>query len=126
MADEARSRDGQMPFSPAAGCLISFLIALIPVCLIFGAVWLMVREQITLKTGPVGEIRLWLVRQGTEQGVGLSTMHQVAGGEKSDYVCYRSVVHFLLWRSLAVERQSTYCECYEFEAGRWIFSGGCP
>ena len=126
VADEVRSKDGEMPFSPAVGCLISFLITLLPVCLIIGATVLVVREEITLKTSPVGEIRLWLVREGNEQGVGLSTMQRVAGGEKSDHVCYRSQVHFLLWRSLAVERQSTYCECYEFDGGRWTFSGACP
>lgn len=126
MAGELREEDQVMPFSPAVGCLISFLIVAIPVCLILGSAALLLRGELTLKTGPVSEIRLWVVREGVEQGVGLSTMQRVAGGDKTDFVCYRSEVHFLLWRSLAVERQSTYCECYEYELGRWTYSGECP
>lgn len=114
-----------MPFSPGVGCLISFLIAAIPVCLILGASALALRGELVANSGPVRKARLWVVREGAEQGLGLSTMEKVSGDEDSDFICYRTNVHFLLWKSLKVERQTSYCECYDFEAGHWQTDGGC-
>ncbi|MGD8553495.1 MAG: hypothetical protein PVH60_00560 [Anaerolineales bacterium] len=126
MEKELRNSEKQMPFSPAVGCLISFLLAAIPVCLIMGVFVLAVRNEIVLSLGPVREVRLWFVTEGQEQGLGISTMEKVSGEEDLGEVCYRSNVHFLLWRSLDIERQSLYCECYDLKDGVWGFVGDCP
>jgi hypothetical protein len=115
-----------MPFSPAVGCLVSFLIAAVPVCLILGVVALALRGEFTFDLGPVREARVWMVREGQEQGIGLSTMKRTAGSERSGEVCYQSSVHFLLWRSLRIERQADYCECYQLDPNGWQYAGKCP
>jgi hypothetical protein len=115
-----------MPFSPGVGCLISFLLAAIPVCFIMGVFVLAVQNEVVLNYGPVRELRLWVVREGTEQGLGISTMGRVSGREAAGEVCYRSNVHFLLWRSLDIERQAHYCECFALADGGWEFIRGCP
>jgi hypothetical protein len=122
---EGQRPDENMPFSPGVGCLISFLFAAIPVCLILGASALALRGELTVNLGPVRQARLWVIREGIEQGLGLSTMGKVSGDEDSGLVCYRTDVHFLLWKSLKVERQASYCECYDFDAGRWQIDGEC-
>jgi hypothetical protein len=122
---ENQRPDENMPFSPGVGCLISFLIAAIPVCLILGASALALRGELVVNSGPVRKARLWVVREGAEQGLGLSTMAKVSGDVDSGHICYRTNVHFLLWKSLKVERQASYCECYGFEAGSWQIDGDC-
>lgn len=115
-----------MPFSPGVGCLVSFFIAAVPVCLILFIVALALRGEFTFNLGPVREARIWMVREGQEQGIGLSTMKRTEGSERAGEVCYRSSVHFLLWRSLKIERQAGYCECYQLVAAGWQYTGECP
>lgn len=119
-------RDETMPFTPRVGCLISSFFAAIPVCLILGAVTLAMQGEFTFELGPVREARVWMIREGQEQGVGWSTMKRTTGNEVSNTVCYQTSVHFLLWKSLQVERQALYCESYRLDAGGWQYAGECP
>jgi hypothetical protein len=115
-----------MPFSPRVGCLISFLVVVLPVCLMLGVAALWIRGEFVLKLGPVQEVRVWLARQGPEQGLGYSSMKQVSECEASDRICYETEVNYLLWRSLELDRQATYCDCYELDSSTWVWVGVCP
>lgn len=126
MDNQSRKIEKPMPFSPAVGCLISFLLAVIPVCLILAAAALVVRGEIIFEASPLQQHRVWVVREGEEQGIGYSRMQRVSGREEQGRVCYRTLVGFLLWKSLQIERQAEYCDCFVRGPSGWESLGECP
>jgi hypothetical protein len=111
--------------SPALGCGLALLLALAggALCLGFGA--LLLRDQITLPGGGPAPGRLWLVREGNNQGLGLSTSRVVEGSRDGPRACVETRVRFLLWRSDGTSAPTAYCECFAREAEEWIPEGVC-
>lgn len=120
------SGEQALPFSPAAGCLISFLVAIIPACLLLTALALAVRGELTYRLGPVREWRVWLVREGSEQGLGYSNMTRAPAVEKPGEACFETHVYFILWKSMDIKRQAVYCDCFAQRSSGWALTGACP
>lgn len=109
----------------ALGVLVWAVLMLIPL-LLFA---LAVRGEISVTTGsaPEQRLRVWLIMDAAQRGVGIST---AAVYEMGSGVCVQTDVRFLLWQGQP-EAQQPYCECYERGAeGEWravsIASGVCP
>jgi hypothetical protein len=131
-AQEGRtSESGGAPASgkgipPAAGCALAVLLALIggAVCLGFGS--LLFRQQITLPGGGPTPGRIWLVREGGNRGLAISTGRVVRGSVDGPEACIETRVRFLLWQSDGTAAASDYCECFRLAGERWISEGQCP
>lgn len=126
MFEKNQQKEENLPFSPRVGCMISFVLIAIPVCLLIAVGALAARNELALNLGPVREARLWLVRKGPEQGIGFSFMGKESGTQPLGRVCYETKVHFLLWSSLQLQRQASYCDCYVLEGMDWELVGACP
>lgn len=107
------------------GCVVVWLAAMmIPFVLII----LAARGEIIIPTGgaPEQRIRLWLIMEPYERGVGLSRASVV---EVDDLTCVRTDVSFVLWEGEAAEGLS-YCECYARDGDQWnlqtVTEGICP
>jgi hypothetical protein len=93
------------------GCIIAlilwFVILLSPCFLIV----LAVQQEISISTGsaPGQQIRLWLVSEADQRGLGLSTGSVRQTGENA--ICMQTDVRFFLWSGSA--DPVNYCECYE-------------
>ena len=88
-----------------AGLILWFLALLAPCFLIM----LAVRGEITITTGSAPDqlLRIWLIQEAKERGVGISNTSVQRDGET---ICVQTNVNFVLWRG---EAQPThYCECY--------------
>ena len=91
------------------GCalLIWFLVLLSPCFIIV----LATQGQITISQGdlPGQEVRIWLVQEANERGVGISSTssYDHSNGE----ICVQTVVTYVLWQGLG--EPATYCDCYE-------------
>ncbi len=127
---EDRSGSGAVPrergLSPAAGCGILALVALLGgvACLVLGG--LLFRGDLRLPgAGPV-PTRLWLVREVENEGLAMSRGRLVSGSEAGPRACVETTVSFWLWRSDGTAVPSRYCECFETEAGEWMSAGDCP
>jgi hypothetical protein len=75
--------------------------------------------------GPVPG-RLWLVRDGGNEGLAVSRGRLVSGSEAGPRACVETTVSFWLWRSDGTAAPGRYCECFEVEAGEWVSTGDCP
>lgn len=109
MADH--EADPRMQRSPLRrpGCvaaLILWFIALLTPCFL---IMLAVRGEITITTGsaPDQQLRIWLIQEADERGIGISSAGVQQDGEA---VCVQTNVNFVLWRGKAQPTQ--YCECY--------------
>jgi hypothetical protein len=107
------------------GCVVVWLTAMmIPFVLII----LAARGEIIIPTGdaPDQRIRLWLIMEPYERGVGIS---RAAVIEVDDLSCVQTDVSFLLWEGQAEEGLS-YCECYSRSDDEWnlqtVAAGSCP
>ena len=87
------------------GLILWFVVLLTPCFLIM----LAVRGEISVTTGPAPEqrLRIWLIQEADQSGIGLSNASIQGGGES---LCVQTNVHFVLWRGEAQPTQ--YCECY--------------
>lgn len=109
-----------------AALVIWFAILLLP-CFIFT---LAMRGEITVSMGdmPDQALRIWLIMEIEQRGVGISTpsVHQGAEGA----ACLQTDVRYFLWQGEAAEPVA-YCECYTREDGaaNWSYvrtlQGGC-
>lgn len=92
------------------GCVIAlviwFLLLLSPCALIV----LASRGEISINTGsaPEQRIRIWMIQEARERGLGVSTADVFVLDE--DNICVQTNVSFLLWEGEAEPTQ--YCECY--------------
>jgi|SRR5690606_34885709 hypothetical protein len=110
------------------GCVIAliiwFLLLLSPCFMIV----LAVRGEFSITTGsaPEQRVRLWLIQEIGQSGIGLSNAEVRQTGE--DAICVQTNVQFLLWRGQAEPTQ--YCECYERAESEWqaasVEQGACP
>lgn len=112
-----------------AGCLVGlvvwFVILLTP-CAFF---LLATQEQITITLGAVPEqaLRIWLINEVKERGVGISWASVTAENETG--LCVQTDTRFILWMGKADD--ATFCACYtrQSPAAPWMpgraYSGAC-
>ena len=107
------------------GCVaVWFAAMMIPFALII----LAARGEIIIPTGdaPEQRIRLWLIMEPYERGLGIS---RAAIVEVDDLSCVQTDVSFLLWEGQAEDGVS-YCECYTRSGDDWaletVSEGSCP
>lgn len=87
--------------------VIWFVVLLLP-CM-FGL--LLTRGEIMITTGsaPNQTLRLWLISEADERGLGLSSA-SVYSGANNNELCVQTDVRYLLWAGRA--EPVGYCECY--------------
>jgi hypothetical protein len=112
------------------GCAIAVLVWAILMLIPFFLFLLALRGEITIDTGsaPEQRLRVWLIMDATQRGIGIST---ASASERADGdVCVQTEVRFILWQGRP-EASREYCECHQrTEAGQWVatglFEGACP
>ena len=95
------------------GCLIIwFLILLLP-C---GLIALAVRGEIVISQGeaPEQDLRIWLIMEIGERGIGVSTTSPFPGANNEE-ICIQTDVSYYLWEGQA--DPVSYCQCYQ--ADNW-------
>lgn len=115
------------------GCIlllvIWFMVLLLPCFMIV----LATQQQITISQGslPDQEIRIWLVMEQNQRGLGISsTSTHPAKGDNlpTDSLCLQTNVNYLLWQGKG--EASTYCECYAHDGDNYTplasYSQACP
>lgn len=88
------------------GLVIWFTLLLLP-CVLFT---LAVNQEIAIPTGdlPGQQVRIWLVMEVEQRGLGYSTASVTQRSETE--VCLTTDIGFLLWQGQA--EAARYCECY--------------
>lgn len=119
------SDDSRLPFSPATGCLVSVLIGLAAAGILTLAVSLASGREIRASFGELGEIRLWVVRDDWNEGIGVSRSVAVKYAPNSGEKCVETTVSFFLWRSGGSAENAEFCECYRKAGDAWLVSDGC-
>ena len=107
--------------------IIWFAVLLLPCLLVYVAT----TGEVALATGslPGQEVRLWLMTEDRDRGIGISTA-SVAGGSSATTACLQTDVRYLMWAGRG--ENSTYCECYTRSSAdaAWIaaesLQGACP
>ena len=112
--------------SPAVGCLSTVLVAVLATGLLLIILSVALRGEARFSKGDLGELRIWLIRESANQGLGLSTTRIVAGRESSGVVCIRTSARFLMIRSEQVIENVVFCDCYEKQGENWVAAGNCP
>ena len=94
------------------GLIIWFLILLTPCFMIA----LAAQGEIAIQTGgaPEQRIRLWLIQEADQSGIGISTPMTVT---RDQGICVETNVSFVLWRGQA--DATRYCECYVQVNDNW-------
>ena len=124
-SDSARS-SRRLSTPPALGCLGSIALGLLGVALFFAVLSLTTRGEIRIPRGELGEIRIWMIREGENQGLGRSSTRVIQGSERSGKACLQTKVGFLMMRSEEPPESLTYCECLIKEGDVWQSAGDCP
>ncbi len=105
------------------GLIIWFIVLLTPCFMII----LAAQGQIVIRTGSVPEqqIRIWLIQEANQSGIGISTPQTILLDEG---LCIATSVSFVLWRGEADSTQ--FCDCYDdTDVGLQFIStiqGSCP
>jgi hypothetical protein len=75
------------------------------------------RGEVSINTGsaPEQRIRLWMIQEARERGVGVSNGSITF--QNDTMVCVQTNVNFLLWQGEAEPIQ--YCECYTQADSGW-------
>ena len=115
------------------GCIIGLVFWGICLLLPLVAIALVIQNQIVIQhsDAPGHELRIWLVMEPRERGIGISnaSIHPGPGGDDSQ-VCVETNVSFVFWQGSA--NPTDYCECYTrpSEPGRYnslsTIQGVCP
>jgi hypothetical protein len=92
--------------------------------MVFAVGSLLATGELRLARGSLTETRVWLIREPSNEGLGLSTGRIVDGG--TGRVCVESRVRFFLWTSDAPPEPTEYCGCYERDGEGWREVGECP
>ena len=122
---ESNTASSELGISPAAGCLLSLFLGMTMVALFYLALTLAMRGELHLQRGALGGIRLWLVREEANQGLGISSTRVRSGSESQGQVCLETRVRFLLWQQSEEVDNPRYCECFQQLDERWELVGDC-
>lgn len=92
------------------GCflvLVLWCIILLSPCFL---VVLATQQEILIQTGelPGQSLRIWLVNEPRQRGIGISRPSIYA--EAENIICLQVDVNFLLW--MGSEKPNTYCDCF--------------
>jgi hypothetical protein len=111
--------------TPARGCAIGLLWGafMLALCLVAGS--LAVRGEFALRRGQPTELRVWLIRNEVNRGLGFSYSREVDRGQGEGNRCYLTRVRFLLWRSDGSAPGGEYCQCYGRTETGWVELGAC-
>ncbi len=95
------------------GIIIWFMLLLSP-CIV---VILASRGEVSISTGsaPEQHLRIWLVQEARQRGLGISTASVFEQDE--DAICVQTNVSFLMWQGEG--ESSAYCECYQQSDSGW-------
>lgn len=121
---ESQGRDAGV--SPACGCFSALLVAVVGASLLLIVLSVALRGEARFSKGDLGELRVWLIRESANQGLGLTTTRVVAGRESSGEVCIRTTARFLMVRSAQEIEDVVFCDCYEKQGETWAVVGDCP
>ena len=115
------------------GCVIGLVFWGVCLLLPLVAIALVVQNEIVINysDAPGHELRIWLVMEARERGIGISnaSIHTGPGGDDSQ-VCVETNVSFVFWQGSAIP--TGYCECYTrpSEPARYhplsTTQGACP
>ena len=125
-AQNTESQGRNVNFPPALGCLSALLIAVTAASLLLLVLSIALRGEARFSKGDLGELRVWLIRETANQGLGLSTTRIMAGRESSGEACIRTTARFLMVRSGQEIQSVVYCDCYEKQGETWVAVGDCP
>ncbi len=128
-SDPAQTTESQGRYagvSPACGCFAALLVAVVGASLLLIALSVALRGEARISKGDLGELRVWLIRESGNQGLGLSTTRVVAGRESEGEACVRTTARFLMVRSAQEVKDVAFCECYEKQGQTWVGAGDCP
>ena len=112
--------------SPATGCALLVLVALIGGIFCFGLGALLFRGEIRLPGAGPAQGRVWLVRERENQGLGISTSRLIGGSREGERASFETRVAFLLWKRDGTSQASQFCQCYERQGDAWLLAGDCP
>ena len=105
--------------------MISVLLAAVILCLGAAVFQVVFRGGLTVRTGQLREVRLWLVQNEDSQGLGFSNMKGVSGSQRSGQVCLETRVDFWLWSGSQQGLDTRYCECFSRVDSNWVSAGAC-
>jgi len=114
------SQGGRAGISPGVGCLSTILIAVAAASLLLIVLSVALRGEARFTKGDLGELRLWMIRESANQGLGLSTTRIISGSESSGEVCIRTSTRFLMIRTDQAIPNVTYSDCYEKRGESWV------
>lgn len=105
-----------------AGCIIGLVLWFLLLLAPCGLFYLATQGEIilTLNESPPQILRIWLVMEAQQRGVGFSRP-TVFADEASQTVCIQTEVSFLLWQGQGDDLASTYCDCYAQNDG-WVLA----
>lgn len=91
------------------GCVLGLLIwaVLIFMPCIIGILVTQGEINIGLGSAPGQNLRIWLIMEPDERGIGISSPSVQQNGNQ---ICVQTDVRYLLW--MGSEEPSTYCDCY--------------
>jgi hypothetical protein len=127
-SDPAKSKEPEsrnVKVSPALGCLSVILVGVAAAALLLVVLSIALRGEARFSKGDLGELRIWLIRETANQGLGLSTTRIVEGRESSGKACVRTTARFLMVRSAQEVEDVQFCECYEKQGETWVGGGEC-
>lgn len=110
--------------SPLTGCLISLAVGAGAVACLVLILQLTLRGDVILGGGSTNETRVWLIREDTNQGIGVSRSTTGASAEAMAQ-CTQLTVRFYLWRSDGDYPPITTCSCASGD-GAVQLEGPCP
>ena len=120
---EARNRGC---LSPRSGCLLGILALALTLAAVYLIGTLVTRGEVVIARGEPQESRLWLVSDGANQGLAYSIARRVRPSSTyPDEVCYRTRVHFVLWKSQGSTEGGSYCSCFRRVGDGWQEVGPC-
>jgi hypothetical protein len=109
---------------PAAGCLVSLVLALACLCPTLGMLHLTRRGDIAYRRGGPGEIRLWLVQSADGTALALSTTRRAASALGP--TCSQTAVRFLPLAGGPQAEPAAYCTCTLTTGKQVQRQGACP
>ncbi|MCH7610858.1 MAG: hypothetical protein IIA51_10850 [Chloroflexi bacterium] len=118
-----KSQARTVGISPGVGCLSTILLAVAGAGLLLVILSVVFRGEARFTKGDLGELRLWMIREPANQGLGLSTTRILSGSESSGQVCIRTTARFLMIRSEQAIPNVSYSYCYERQGENWVEAG---
>jgi len=116
---EAPQTSAPTSFIKRVGCgllvILWFAILLLPCFLIV----LATQHEITISQGglPSQQIRIWLIMEGEQRGVGISTTSSLEIGDMS---CLQTNVHYVLWQGKG--DATSFCDCFTRSEDEWLLA----